>query len=185
MKTYEEIKQKVKDNLSEKRFYHSECVEERCIELAKLYEVDEEKARLVGISHDIAKEMTHQEKLEYVQNNNIKIDEIEKESSQLLHSKVGAKICEKEFGFTEDMVKAIASHTTGKPGMDKLAKILFISDACGKDRQYEDAKYLYELAKKDLEQAIFECLHKSINNIIEKGKKIHLDTIKTINEYLS
>lgn len=185
MKTYKEIKEKVKQNLSEKRYYHSECVEERCIELAKIHGIDQEKAKLVGIAHDIAKEMTHQEKLEYIKENNIEIDEMQKESSQLLHSIVGAKICEKEFGFTQDMVKAIESHTTGKPGMDKLAKILYISDACGKDRTYEDAKYLYELAKKDLEQAVFECLQKSINNIIKKGTKIHLDTIKTINEYLS
>lgn len=185
MKTYNEVKQIIKSKLSEKRFYHSECVEERCVELAKLYEVDEEKARLVGIAHDIAKEMTYEEKLEYIKNNNIKVDDMERDNSQLLHSIVGAKICEKEFGFSEDMVRAIESHTTGKPGMDMLAKILFISDSCGKDRTYDDAKYLYELAQKDLEQAIFECLHKSINNIIKKGKKIHPDTIHTINEYLS
>lgn len=185
MKTYNEVKKEAKERLSEKRFYHSECVEERCVELAKLYGVDEEKARLVGIAHDIAKEMTHQEKLEYVQKNNIIIDEMERENSQLLHATVGAKICEKEFGFSKDMVEAVANHTTGRPGMDKLSKVLFISDACGKDRTYEDAKYLYELAKKDLEQAIFECLHISINNIIKKGKKIHLNTVRTINEYLS
>ena len=35
MKTYEQIKEYIQNILSEKRFYHSECVANRCIELAK------------------------------------------------------------------------------------------------------------------------------------------------------
>ena len=61
MKTYEQIKEYIQNILSEKRFYHSECVANRCIELAKIYEVDEEKAKLVGIAHDVAKEMPAEE----------------------------------------------------------------------------------------------------------------------------
>lgn len=184
MNTYEQIKGYIKNTLSEKRFYHSECVSERCIELAKIYGVDEEKAKLVGIAHDIAKEMPAEKQIKYAEENGIKLDQIELKNAKLLHAKIGAKICEKEFGFTKDMVEAIENHTTGKPGMDLLSKVLFISDATGVDRTYDEAKYLYEIAIKDIDKAIFECIDITIKEIIEKGSPLHIDTIKTRNEYL-
>ena len=146
MKTYEQIKEYIQNILSEKRFYHSECVANRCTELAKIYEVDEEKAKLVGIAHDVAKEMPVEEQIKYAKENGIKLDEIELKNTKLLHAIIGAKICEKEFGFTKDMVEAVRNHTTGTPYMDMLSKVLFISDATGIDRTYDEAKHLYEIA---------------------------------------
>ena len=151
MKTYEQIKEYIQNILSEKRFYHSECVANRCIELAKTYEVDEEKAKLVGIAHDVAKEMPAEEQIKYAKENGIKLDEIELKNTKLLHAIIGAKICEKEFGFTKDMVEAVRNHTTGTPYMDMLSKVLFISDATGIDRTYDEAKHLYEIATKDID----------------------------------
>lgn len=184
MKTYEQIKKYIKNILSEKRFYHSECVAERCIELAKIYKVDEEKAKLVGIAHDVAKEMSAENQIKYAEENGIKLDEVELKNTKLLHAIIGAKICEKEFGFTKDMVEAIENHTTGKPGMDILSKVLFISDATGIDRTYDEAKYLYEIAKKDIDKAIFECINSTIKEIIDRGLPLHINTVLTRNEYL-
>ncbi len=184
MKTYEQIKEYIQNILSEKRFYHSECVANRCIELAKIYEVDEEKAKLVGIAHDVAKEMPAEEQIKYAKENGIKLDEIELKNTKLLHAIIGAKICEKEFGFTKDMVEAVRNHTTGTPYMDMLSKVLFISDATGIDRTYDEAKHLYEIATKDIDQAIFECLSSTIKEIVERGLPLHIDTVRTRNEYL-
>lgn len=184
MKTYEQIKEYIKNILSEKRFYHSECVAERCIELAKIYKVDEEKAKLVGIAHDVAKEMPAEDQIKYAEENGIKLDEVELKNKKLLHAIIGAKICEKEFGFTKDMVEAVKNHTTGKPGMDMLSKVLFISDATGIDRTYDEAKYLYEIAVKDIDKAIFECINSTIKEVIDKGSPLHINTIATRNEYL-
>lgn len=183
MKSYEEVREYVKKRLSEKRFYHSECVEERCIELAKIYSVDENKAKLIGIAHDVAKEMSIEEKIEFIRKNNITVDIIEKKSPELLHASIGAKICEIEFGFSKDMVEAVRNHTTGKAGMDMLSKILYIGDSTSKDRKYDDAKKWYELAKINIDQAILECLNKTIQKCITEEKSIHLDTVKARNEY--
>ena len=68
-----EIEQIVQTKLSEKRFYHSQCVMERAKELAKKFGYDIEIAKKVGIAHDIAKEVPNEEKLKYVKENNIKI----------------------------------------------------------------------------------------------------------------
>ena len=57
MLSYDEIREVVKSKLTEKRFYHSECVVARAVEYARIYGVDEEKARIAGICHDIAKDI--------------------------------------------------------------------------------------------------------------------------------
>ena len=81
----DDIQKEIKNRLSEKRYYHSTCVMERCEELAKKFGVDIEIAKKVGISHDIAKELTDEEKIKYCEENNIEIDEIERKNISLLH----------------------------------------------------------------------------------------------------
>ena len=71
MKYIEEIKNELRNILSEKRYLHSIGVMEKAIELAKIFGEDEEKAGYVGLVHDIAKEMTEEELLEYANKNNI------------------------------------------------------------------------------------------------------------------
>lgn len=61
MELIDKIKQELKESLSEKRYIHSLGTMERAEELAKIYGVDIEKARLAGLTHDIAKEMTKEE----------------------------------------------------------------------------------------------------------------------------
>ena len=96
---YEKIREDVKSILSEFRFNHSEKVAEKAEELAIEYGENPEIAKLIGIAHDIAKEMTDEEYLKYVEDNNIKIDEVEKINTKLLHGKVGADICKKKYNF--------------------------------------------------------------------------------------
>ena len=72
-----DIEKIVKGTLSDKRFYHSVCVMNKCAELAKKYNIDIETAKKVGLAHDIAKEMTTEEKLAYISANNIKVEDVE------------------------------------------------------------------------------------------------------------
>lgn len=123
------IKAVLKNKLSEARFFHSICVMEMCEKLAKQYNVDLEQARLVGLAHDIAKEMPSDEKLQYCKENNLPVDVVERFSPTLLHAKIGANICKNQFGFSKEMCNAIALHTTGSENMDMLSKILFVADA--------------------------------------------------------
>lgn len=182
--TYQQIEQVIKNKLSEKRFYHSQCVAEQCAVLAKIYNVPIEKAKLVGIAHDIAKEMEKDEMIQYIKENGIKIDEIEKIHIKLLHAKIGADICKKQFLFDEQMVKAIEAHTTGKKQMDILAKILFVADAIGDDRNWEDLEEIRSIAKKDINSAVLYILDLNIKERIEKKKLIHIDSIDCRNELL-
>lgn len=181
----EEIKNIVKETLSEKRFNHSVCVMNKCEELAILYDVDVELAKLVGITHDIAKEMTKTETMDYVQKNGIISNELEKEIPSLLHGKIGADICKKKFGFTDQMAKAIEAHTTGKADMDKLAKILYIADAISDDRKDLYVDKVRELSKQSLDKAILYLLDSILKEKLKNKEKIHLDGVATRNAILS
>ncbi len=181
MENFEKVYNIVKNKLSEKRFYHSVCTMERCVEYAKIYGVDEEKAKLVGIAHDIVKETPKELRIEEANRYGVNLDEIEKKSLALVHAKVGAEICKKEFGFTEDMVNAIKYHTTGRENMTILEKITYLADATGKDREYEESKIAYELTKKDIDEALIYFFKKTIEWTIQDNKLLHPDTIKAYN----
>lgn len=180
----EEIQIEIKNRLSEKRYYHSVCVMERCEEIARKFEYDIETAKKVGISHDIAKELTDEEKLKYCKENNIEVDDMEKQSISILHAKIGAHMVKELFGFDEKMSYAIKAHTTGLPQMDMLSKILFIADRTSKERNFPDIEYLNELLEEGIDKAVLYILDKKIELQLIKKANIHINTIITRNEIL-
>lgn len=180
-----EIEKIVKSKLSEKRYYHSKCVMEMCEKLAMIWKVDLEKAKKVGIAHDIAKEMPKEEKLKYIQKYNIEVDEVEKVNLGLLHAKIGAKIAKDEFGFDDEMSKAIEAHTTGKKGMSQLAKVLYLADWIGEDRDFYDTERLRKKAFKDIDAAIIYSLCRSVKEKINEKALVHPDSIFLLNDLLS
>lgn len=163
----EGIIEDVKSTLSEKRFNHSLGVMERAEILAKIYKVDVEKAKKVGIAHDIAKELSKEEMIKYIEKNNIEVSEIELHNIGLLHGKIGADIAKKEYDFDESMQKAISYHTTGSVDMDILAKIIYIADKTENSRK--DYKQNLEDEQKMSEEDIDKCMIYLINNAIKEN----------------
>lgn len=180
----EQIQEKVRQVLSEKRYNHSLAVMQRCEELAQLYGADIEMARKVGIAHDIAKELKEEERKNAIKQYNIELDEIEKQNPGLLHAKIGAVICKNEFGFTQEMVQAVENHTTAKPKMDLLSKILFVADATGVDRNWSDLEYARKLSEINLDATIIYIIDLNIRENLEKSKQIHPNSIDARNELL-
>ena len=179
---YEELYKEVKENLSEKRFKHSEGVVKRAIEYAKVYNVDIETVKLVAISHDIAKELSEEEIEKYIKEYSIEIDEVEKRNNNLLHAKIGSYICKNKFGFTQDMANAVKFHTTGRENMTILEKVIYLADATEENRKYCSSVYV-DLIKKDINDGMFEVAKWVINSLLERNMVIHLDTIKCYNFY--
>lgn len=187
----EKIEKDVKMRMSEKRFIHSQGVKKRIEELAKIYHIDVETAKKVGIAHDVAKEMSVEESMQYVKENGIILDDMEKKIPYLLHGKIGADYCKKKYGFTKEMQKAIEYHTTGNPNMNMLAKIIFVADKTEEGRSYSNAERQKELEELrqistiDIDKAVQIAIDESIIYTIQKGGLIHPDGIATRNKLLS
>lgn len=180
----EEIREIVQSKLSQKRYFHSICVMKRCAEIAQMYEVDIETMQKIGIAHDIAKELTPDEKLEYIKTHNILADELELENTTLLHAKIGADYAINALGFTKDMAQAILAHTTGLPNMNIFAKILFVADRTSEDRNFEDIDKLNKILDLNIDEAVLYVLNKKIELQIQKGQSMHINSIITRNQIL-
>ena len=183
---YKEIENDVKSVLSEYRFTHSLGVAKKAIELAKIYGVQEEIAKKVGIAHDIAKEMTDEEMIEYAKANNIRIDEIETVKPSLLHGKIGADIAAKKYGFTEDMVNAIKWHTTGRENMSMLEKIIYVADKTEENRKGTrfNLEKSRELSTQNIDETLIFLMNEFITYNVKNEWLIHPETIKARNDLL-
>ena len=184
------INQEVKAILSEKRYMHSLGVMKKAEELALIYGIDINTAKLTGLAHDIGKEFSDEEMLKYVKENNIQVDNVEAVNVGLLHAKIGADICKKKYNFTIEMQNAIKYHTVGNENMDLLAKIIFVADKTEEGRNYKDEakneqlQKVRELSKKNIDEALLYEIDSSLIYTIQKHKLVHTDSILTRNKLL-
>lgn len=188
MKPIEEIKQELEVILSPKRYEHSVGVMEKAIELAKIYGEDEEKAAYAALTHDIAKEMTVEELINYTIENNITLSEDDKMCTSVLHGIIGADIAKKKYNFTAEMCNAIYYHTTGRANMTMLEKIVYVADKCEeRTRKSEHANTLRKIAKeRGLDEAILFVMDDwTLPKAIEEKKIIHPNSIYARNDIIS
>lgn len=179
-----QIDKDIKEVLSEKRYQHSISVMKKAEELAIKYGINVDEAKLVGLAHDIAKDMPKEEKMAYVKEHHIEMDDIEKMNIELLHAKIGADICKEKYHFTQQMQEAIQYHTTGNINMDDLAKVLFIADKTEDGRTYINFEKVNEARAKGIIDELIFVLDTSIEYIIEKGGLIHPDSVYTRNHFI-
>ena len=180
----EQINKDIKERLTEHRYIHSIGVMKKAEELARFYGLDSKKASLIGIVHDIAKQMKPSEIEEYISKYNVELDEIEKSNTELIHAKIGADISKRKYNFDDQMVEAVKYHTTGHPNMDMMAKIIFIADKIEENRNYEGVEEKRQLAFLNIDRAIIETIEYTTKDSINRGKMIHTDSINTRNYLL-
>ncbi len=190
-KLLKQIDEDLKKEISEKRYKHSMGVMKKAEELAKIYGEDVNKAKLIGLAHDIGKELSKEEKLQYAIENKLGVDEIEKVNIGLLHAKIGADICKKRYGFTEDMQDAIKYHTVANKNMNLLAKIIFVADKIEENRNYKNEEKQAKLeearriAIEDIDKAVLYEIDMSLEYTLRKNELIHPDSIFTRNKIIT
>lgn len=182
----EKIKKDLQEMLSEKRYNHSIGVMNKAIELAKIYGVDENKAALAGLTHDIAKEIPDEEALKFASDNNVEIDDFIKNiNHKLLHGRIGAIIVKQRYGFDEQIQKAIEFHTEGTPDFDMLGKIVFVADKTEDLRKGPAEIDIWrKISKEDIDEAIIQIINFNIKKLIEEKRLIDLTCILTRNKLM-
>ncbi|MCP6368247.1 bis(5'-nucleosyl)-tetraphosphatase (symmetrical) YqeK, partial [Klebsiella pneumoniae] len=79
--------------------------------------------------------------------------------TELWHAPVGAFLVRNEVGITDkEVLDAIAYHTSGRPGMTLLEKIVYVADYIEPGRRFPGVDEVRELAKKDLNAALIQSL---------------------------
>lgn len=123
------LRDRIKETLKQPRYLHSIGVEEVACDLAVIYGYDTEKASIAGILHDCARNLSDEELLQYCTLYHLEVTEIEARCPFLLHGKVGAAFATEQFGIKDsEIISSIVYHTTGRPNMSLLEKIIFTAD---------------------------------------------------------
>lgn len=126
------IRKEMKKTLEPKRYEHTLSVAYTAANLAALYGEDVGRALTAGMLHDCAKCMSYKKQRELCIRNHVQLSEPEKKHGEfcpVLHAKAGAVLAKEKYGVKdEDILNAIFYHTTGRPQMSALEKIIYIAD---------------------------------------------------------
>ncbi|WP_102400122.1 bis(5'-nucleosyl)-tetraphosphatase (symmetrical) YqeK [Haloimpatiens massiliensis] len=169
----------LKSNLKESRFNHSLGVRDMAEKLAIKYDKTlVQKARIAGLAHDSAKNLSDDKLIGIVRQEGYVIDEVCKKQPQLLHGLAGAIIAEKVMNIRDrEILNSIKFHTTGKKNMTTLEKIIYISDYVEPSRIFSGVDKLREAAFEELDKALIMAFDNTINYVVSKGELLHEDTI--------
>ncbi|WP_352420104.1 bis(5'-nucleosyl)-tetraphosphatase (symmetrical) YqeK [Proteiniborus sp.] len=165
-----------------KRYLHSLRVMEEAIKLATKFNCDGEKAAIAGFLHDCGKLQDEHELLKKSYDFGIIQRDVHIDNFALLHGALGAEIARREFQIEDiEIINAIRYHTTGRPNMSLLEKIIYISDYIEPERKFPGVDAIRTLAYKDLDEALLKAMDKTIKYIIDKGQYIHPETLNARN----
>ncbi len=182
------IREWVKKRLNEERYLHSLGAEETAKELAEMFSVDQEKAALSALIHDNAKCIPYEDVLEIIRENNFDIPDDVKSNKKIIHAHVGACLAKKELGITDDeILNAVKQHTTGRPDMTMLEKIVFLADKTeANTREIGFREEIFEILNKtrNIDDAVMLCVDRTIRSLLDRKLKINSLTIEVWNYYL-
>lgn len=183
---YTKIQHKLEKVQGEKRYEHTLAVSYTAASLAMRYGENVDDARLAGLLHDCAKHLSDERMLELAHKYNLDISKVEKDNPFLLHGKIGALIAQKKFEVEdENILNAIRYHTTGRPGMSVLEKIIYISDYIEPNRNFRDnLNRVRTLAFQDINTCLVKILADSLESLKERNMPIDSVTALTYDYYL-
>lgn len=174
------IRKAMEKNLDPKRYEHTLAVAYTAGALAMRYGEDANKAILAGMLHDCAKCLTNEKRTSICKKHNIEISEAETRNPFLLHAKVGGHLAEQKYGVhDQDVINAILNHTTGRPGMSLLEKIIYIADYIEPGRkQAPNLDVIRKLAFENLDEALIQILQDTLDYL--KDSKSEIDHMTQI-----
>ena len=175
----------LKKNMSEERYKHSFQVSKVAENIARHYEISTDKAKVLGLIHDCAKDYTIIELRALIKKYNIKMSEIEKNIPGLWHAYVGAELARDIFNIKDqEMLDAIRYHSTASEKIGLLGKIIYISDKIEPDRKTEQLDKVRKLVWHDIDLAMLELLNQGIKRLIDRNLMIHPETLHTRNNII-
>ena len=186
-KYIEQLRTHVKDALrtDNMRYQHTLGVANTSACLAMCHGADMNKAYIAGLLHDCAKCVPDDVKIAECEQFGLPISDIEFESPYLLHSKLGAYYAAHKYNVEDDEIcSAIQWHTTGKPAMTLLEKIVFIADYIEPNRrEIPGLSKIRQIVFQNIDQAICLSSERTIRYLEDNGNKIDPMTIKTYEFY--
>lgn len=180
-----DIRKNLLKKLKKERFEHTIGVMYTAASLAMCYGEDIEKALTAGLLHDCGKFCPAKEQIRLCEKYAISLSESELAMPALIHAKLGAYLAENEYKIKDrEILDAITWHTTGKPEMRLLDKILYIADYIEPGRnQAPNLPQARKLAFEDLDECLFLILRDTLAYLTASKAEIDPMTQQTYEYY--
>lgn len=152
--------------LPEKRLVHTANVVVTALKKAKELGLDATKVEVSALLHDVAKYQDPQSYEDFRLNEQV--------PKPVVHAFLGAYVVEKVLGITDlDIINAVKYHTSGRPNMSDLEKLIFVADMVEEGRTYDGVEKLRELYEKEtLDVCFMECLKEELLHLKNKKTEI-------------
>ena len=137
---------------------------------------------ILFISHKLAEIMAVADRCSVLRKGKY-IGTVETANTKLLHAKTGAAVARDRFGVPLEIENAIRWHTTGKPDMTTLEKVLYMADYIEPSRDFDGVDELRRLAYTDLDAAMVLGLKMSLEDLKAGGITPHENTVQALNWY--
>lgn len=172
----DEIHTYLRSVLAEKRRVHTVGVYLTAKTLAEKNGADVNKAGLAALLHDVAKYLNPDDYEGFSCDQNC--------PSSVVHQFLGAYVAEKVLGISdEEVLGAIRWHTTGRPNMSFLEKIVFVADLLEPDRTFDGVEDLRRAVEKDFESGFRRCVHELLLFLQKGGGCVYQTTVETDKYY--
>ncbi len=178
---FDKMKKRVQDHLDKERYEHTMGVMYTAAAMAMCYQVNMEKALIAGLLHDCAKCLSSDKKLKLCEKYGITISESERKNPGLLHAKLGAYIAKAKYDIKDqEIIDAITYHTTGRPAMTLLDKIVYIADYLEPNRNMApNLEEVRRLAFQNIDECLYLILKDSLAYLETKSEVIDPMTEET------
>ena len=184
---FRQYHEKLQKKLDHKRYEHTLGVAYTAACMAMAHGESVEKAYLAGLLHDNAKCLSEEKKKVLCKKYELIPSAAEVANHDLLHAKLGAYQARDKYGVQDaEIISAIMWHTTGKPDMTTLEKIIYIADFIEPGRKkYYRMDEVRRHAFTDLDTAMYLILENTIMYLEQKGAVIDEITKETFAFYKS
>lgn len=162
------------------RYLHSVGVMTMALELNELHHLNVpiNDIKLAALLHDIAKPYDHkkaQQMLEQTYAGHMPKEEYLAilNIPAIWHAYIGAALAGSEYGIQDiTILNAIKYHTTGRPQMTDLEKLIFLSDFVEKGRIGKHFEEVREIAYQDLNRALVKMFENEFSYLKENNQQV-------------
>lgn len=160
----------IRERLSAERQRHSLAVARLCGILCRRHGADPGRGLLAGLGHDFARELPAKRILALSAMDGRPIRPMERERPVLLHGRAGAVLLAREAGIDDPQVlEAVCDHTTGRPGMGLLSRLLYAADYLEPTRPFASEEFRREALGQNLDTMLLRVVEQVFEHLRREG----------------
>ncbi len=179
------IRKKLETKLKEERYIHTLGVMYTAASMAMRHGADIQKSMTAGLLHDCGKYCDVNEQIRLCRKHDIELSDAELEVPALIHAKLGTYLARQEYGITDsEILNAITYHTTGRPSMTIIEKIVYLADYIEPGRKkIPGLSEVRAAAFDDIDSAVRMTAESTLAFLKRAGRKVDPMTEKTCQYY--